>query len=109
MRIARSTPEIKSQYVDVCVDVSKSKLDAYCEVGETAYEDQFSNAVRQIESALRKFDTLAKDAGKEGLRVSHSLLVSRLTHPCAGCNVFDHVPSVLNLFSEDVCFFEVFF
>jgi len=69
MRIARSTPEIKSQYVDVCVDVSKSKLDAYCEIEETAYENQFSNAVQQIESALRKFDTLAKEAGKEGLRV----------------------------------------
>lgn len=69
MKITRSTPEIKSQYVDVCVDVSKSKLDAYCEVAEKAYEVQFSNAVPQIESTLRELDALAKKAGKEGLRV----------------------------------------
>ena len=55
--------------LDICVDVSKSKLNVYFEVGDEAVDDEWANTTRQIEAKLRQCQHLAEEHGLRGLRV----------------------------------------
>jgi transposase len=55
--------------LDICVDVGKSKLNVYFEVGDRGIDDEWSNTTRQIEKKLREYHHLAKEHGLKTLRV----------------------------------------
>ena len=57
------------QLLDICVDVSKAKLNVYFELGDRAYDDEWSNTTRQIEARLRQCQRLAEEHGLRGLQV----------------------------------------
>ncbi len=47
------------QLLDLCVDVSKAKLNVYFELGDQGFDDEWSNTTRQIDTKLRKCQRLA--------------------------------------------------
>jgi len=55
--------------LDLCVDVSKAKLNVYFELGDQGFDDEWSNTTRQIEAKLRQCQRLAEEHGLRGLRV----------------------------------------
>ena len=55
--------------LDICVDISKAKLNVYFEVGNQAHDDEWANTTRQIEAKLRQYQRLAEEHGLRGLRV----------------------------------------
>ena len=55
--------------LDICVDVSKAKLNVYYEIGDQGVDDEWSNTTRQIEAKLRQCQRLAEEHGLNGLRV----------------------------------------
>lgn len=55
--------------LDICVDVSKAKLNVYYEIGDQAVDDEWSNTTRQIETRLRACQRLAAEHGLRGLRI----------------------------------------
>ncbi len=55
--------------LDICVDVSKAKLNVYYEVGDQGIDDEWSNTTRQIEAKLRHCHHLAEKHGLRRLRV----------------------------------------
>ena len=57
------------QVLDICVDVSKSKLNVYFELGDEAFDDEWANTTRQIERKLRHCQRLASQHGLKTLRV----------------------------------------
>ena len=57
------------QLLDLCVDVSKAKLNVYFELGDQGFDDEWSNTTRQIEAKLRQCQRLAEEHGLRGLRV----------------------------------------
>ena len=57
------------QLLDICVDVSKSKLNVYFEIEDQAFDDEWPNTTRQIEKKLREYRRLAREHGLKGLRV----------------------------------------
>ena len=70
MKSTKMTPVAQlDQLLDVCVDVSKSKLNVYFEVGDRAFEDEWPNTTRQIEKKLRACQRLANEHGLTSLRV----------------------------------------
>jgi len=63
-----STAQLDS-LLDVCVDISKAKLNVYFELGDQAFDDEWPNTTRQIERKLRQCERLAQEHGLRGLRV----------------------------------------
>lgn len=55
--------------LDICVDVSKAKLNVYYEIGDQAIDDEWPNTTRQIEARLRHCQRLAQEHGLRALRV----------------------------------------
>ena len=55
--------------LDICVDVSKAKLNVYYEIGDQGIDDEWPNTTRQIEARLRRCQRLAQDHGLRALRV----------------------------------------
>lgn len=55
--------------LDICVDVSKAKLNVYFELGGQGIDDEWSNTTRQIEAKLRQYQHLAEEHGLRGLRI----------------------------------------
>jgi transposase len=70
MKSTKKTPVVQlDQVLDICVDVSKDKLNAYFELGDLAFDDELPNTTRQIEKKLREYARMAKEHGLETLRV----------------------------------------
>ncbi len=70
MKTTKKTPVVQlDQVLDICVDVSKDKLNAYFELGDLAFDDELPNTTRQIENKLREYARMAKEHGLETLRV----------------------------------------
>ncbi len=70
MKTTKKTPVVQlDQVIDICVDVSKDKLNAYFELGDLAFDDELPNTTRQIEKKLREYARMAKEHGLETLRV----------------------------------------
>ena len=55
--------------LDICVDVSKAKLNVYYEIGDQGIDDEWSNTTRQIEAKLRTCQRVAEEHGLSGLRL----------------------------------------
>ena len=70
MKSTKMTPMVQlDELLDICVDVSKSKLNVYFEVGDRAFDDEWPNTTRQIEKKLLAYRRLASEHGLTGLRV----------------------------------------
>ena len=70
MKSTKMPPKVQlDQLLDICVDVSMSKLNVYFELGDRAFDDEWSNTTRQIEKKLREYRRLAREHGLTGLRV----------------------------------------
>ena len=70
MKSTKMPPKVQlDQLLDICVDVSKSKLNVYFELGDRAFDDEWSNTTRQIEKKLREYRRLAREHSLKGLRV----------------------------------------
>ena len=70
MKSTKLTPKVQlDQTLDICVDVSKSKLNVYFELGDQAFDDEWSNTIRQIEKQLCAGRRLATGHGFKALRV----------------------------------------
>ncbi len=66
MKSTKLTPKVQlDQTLDICVDVSKSKLNVYFELGDQAFDDEWSNTIRQIEKKLCACRRLATEQGYE--------------------------------------------
>ena len=63
-----STAQLDS-LLDVCFDISKTKLNVYYELGDHAFDDEWRNTTRQIEKMLRHCVGMAHEQGLRGLRV----------------------------------------
>ena len=70
MKSTKMPPKVQlDQLLDICVDVSKSKLNVYFELGDRAFDDGWPNTTRQIEKKLRSYRRLASEHGLKSLRV----------------------------------------
>ncbi len=70
MKSTKMTTAVQlDQVLDLCVDVSKSKLNVYFELGDEAFDDEWPNTTRQIEKKLRACRRLATEHGFKTLRV----------------------------------------
>ena len=70
MKSTKLTPAVQlDQVLDICVDVSKSKLNVYFELGDQAIDDEWANTTRQIEKKLGACRRLARAHGFKSLRV----------------------------------------
>ena len=70
MKSTKMTPKVQlDQVLDVCVDVSKRKLNVYFELGDQAIDDEWPNTIRQVEKKLRACRRLATEHGFKALRV----------------------------------------
>ena len=70
MKSTKLTPKVQlDQTLDICVDVSKSKLNVYFELGDQAFDDERPNTIRQIEKKLRACRRLATEHGFKTLCV----------------------------------------
>ena len=83
------------QLLDICVDVSKARLNVYFEIGDRAYDDEWSNTTRQIEgkcSTLRRDDHICSTHRghghwiAKGARLDYMMaeLLGRSTGYCRG-------------------------
>ena len=67
MKSTKMTTAVQlDQVLDLCVDVSKSKLNVYFELGDEAFDDEWPNTTRQIEKKLRACRRLATEHGFNG-------------------------------------------
>ena len=70
MKSTKMTTAVQlDQVLDLCVDVSKSELNVYFELGDEAFDDEWPNTTRQIEKKLRACRRLATEHGFKTLRV----------------------------------------
>ena len=70
MKSTTKTPAVQlDQLLDICVDVSKSKLNVYFQIGDQAFDDEWPNTTRQIEKKLGEYQRLASEHGVKTLRV----------------------------------------
>ena len=70
MKSTKMPPKVQlDQLLDICVDVSKSKLNVYFELGDRAFDDEWPNTTREIEKKLRAYRRLASEHGLKSLRV----------------------------------------
>ena len=54
MKTTKMSPAVQlDQVLDICVDVSKSKLNVYFQIDDQAFDDEWPNTTRQIEKKLR--------------------------------------------------------
>jgi transposase len=70
MKVMAKVEEVKRDDVmDVAVDVSKGKLNAFFEAGGREYSDEFANKTPQIEKKLLEYHQIGLENGKVQMRV----------------------------------------
>ena len=70
MKSTKMTSAVQlDELLDICVDVSKSKLNVYFQIDDQAFDDEWPNTTRQIEKKLREYQRLATEHGLKTLRV----------------------------------------
>ena len=70
MKVTRVTRQVKlGNVMDVSFDVSMDKLNAFFEVGDNEFSDEFRNRTTVIEEKLSEYYQIAQDNGKNTLRV----------------------------------------
>ena len=71
MKSMKMTPMLQlDQVLDICVDVSKGKLNVYFDFGDRAFDDEWPNTTRQIEKKLRVYQRVASEHGLKLLRAT---------------------------------------
>ena len=70
MKVTTPVELVKTEEVmDVCVDVSKDKLNPMFEAGGREYEDEFPNVTTRIEKKLEEYHQIACENGFKTMRV----------------------------------------
>jgi hypothetical protein len=61
MKMTPIRQEVKpDEVLDICVDVSKDKLNVCFDLADVAYDDEFANTTRQIEKRLKAYHHMAQ-------------------------------------------------
>ena len=70
MKVSAVAETVKMDHVvDVCVDVSKEKLNVMFRCAGNVYEDEFANRTPQIEKRLKQYAETVREHGFVGLRI----------------------------------------